>query len=136
MKLGLDTSVVLRLLVGHPADQAAAARQRLAQAHAEGDHVIVIGTVLAEAYYALVHHYKQEKDQARALLLRMVSSGVVSVDPQELSVALEPSSGAGTVDRLILNDYRARQTVTLTYDKALSAAGAVRLLDDLPSNIS
>jgi predicted nucleic-acid-binding protein len=130
VKLGLDTSVVLRLLVGQPADQAAAARQRLMQAHADGDQVIVIGTVLAEAYYGLVHHYKQEKDQARAILLRMISSGVVAADPQELSVALEPSGGAGMVDRLILNDYRARQAVTLTYDHALGAAGAVRIRVD------
>ncbi|MFM2090613.1 MAG: hypothetical protein RLZZ127_1102 [Planctomycetota bacterium] len=127
MKVGLDTSVVLRLLVGEPAPQAKAAHRRLAQAHADGDEVIVIGTVLAETYHALVHHYRIGKDEARALLHRMVTSGAVAADPPELVTALEPAPGAGTVDRLILHDYRSRQATTLTFDKALGAAGAVRV---------
>lgn len=132
MKLGLDTSVVLRLLVGQPADQAAVAQQRLAQAHADGDQVVVIGTVLAEAYHGLVYHYKIEKDQARGLLHRMVTSGAIQAEPVELVPALEPAQGAGVVDRLILHRYRSLQASTLTFDRALGAAGAVRLKGDIP----
>ncbi len=127
MRLGLDTSVVLRLLIGQPADHAAVARERLAQAHTDGDEVIVIGTVLGEAYHALVHHYHVDKDQARHLLHRMVTSGAVQPEPPELATALEPAAGAGLVDRLILHGYRSLQATTLTFDRALGAAGAVRL---------
>lgn len=132
MKLGLDTSVVLRLLIGQPADHAAIARHRLEQAHADGDQVIVIDTVIAEAYHALVHHYRLEKTQARALLHRMVTSGTILPEPAELVTALEPSLGAGVVDRLILHRHRSIQASTITFDRALGAAGAVRLATDLP----
>lgn len=135
MKLGLDTSVVLRLLVGLPADHTAIARQRLEQAHADDDLVIVTDTVLAEAYHALVHHYRIEKSQARALLHRMVTSGTVIPEPQELVAALEPSLGAGFVDRLILNRHRSLHASTITFDRALGAAGAVRLVTEAPGTL-
>lgn len=127
MNLGLDTSVVLRLLIGQPADLALVARQRLEQAHAANDTVVVTDLVLAESYYALVHHYQLDKDQARLLLQRMATSGAVQIDPPEAVVALEAAPGAGLVDRLILNRHRSLQASTLTFDRALGAAGAVRL---------
>lgn len=124
---GLDTSVVLRLLTGEPEDLAVVAKQRLEQAHAENDTVMVSDLVLAEAYYALVYHYKKDKDEARQLLQRMATSGTVHVDPAQSRAALEPAAGAGLVDRLILNRYRSMQASTLTFDRALGAAGGVNL---------
>lgn len=127
MNLGLDTSVVLRLLIGQPADLALLARQRLEQAHTESDMVVVTDLVLAESYYALVHHYKLEKNQARLLLQRMTTSGVVHCDPREIVEALDAAPGAALVDRLILHRHRSLQAATLTFDRALGAAGAVLL---------
>ena len=127
MNLGLDTSVVLRLLTGEPQDLAVVAKQRLEQAHAENDSVMVSDIVLAEAYYALVYHYKKDKNEARQLLQRMAISGTVQVDPVQSLAALEPAAGAGLVDRLILNRYRSMQATTLTFDRALGAAGGVKL---------
>lgn len=127
MNLGLDTSVVLRLLTGEPESLAVVAKQRLEQAHAENDTVIVSDLVLAEAYYALVYHYKKDKDEARQLLKRMATSGTVHVEPVHALVALDPAAGAGLVDRLILNRYRSMQASTLTFDRALGAAGGVHL---------
>ncbi len=130
MKLGLDTSVVMRLLIGEPTDQAALARQRLEQAHIDGDTVVVADLVLAESYYALVYHYKLDKDEARQRLQRMATSGAVRLEPPEALAALEAASGAGFVDRLILHRYRAIEASTLTFDRALGAAGAVRLMPE------
>lgn len=127
MNLGLDTSVVLRLLIGQPADLALVARQRLEQAHAESDTVVVTDLVVAESYYALVHHYRLDKDQARQLLQRMMTSGVVHCDPPEAIEALDAALGAGLVDRLILHRHRSLKAATLTFDRALGAAGAVLL---------
>ncbi len=124
MIVGLDTSVVLRLLVGQPADQAARARKQLERAHAAGDDVIVSDLVLAEAYYALHYHYRLSKVDARDLLKRMMTSGVVRMDPEGSLIALDRSDGAGFVDRLILHRYRAINATTATFDRKLGAAGA------------
>lgn len=127
MKFGLDTSIVLRLLVGQPADLTLIARKRLEKAHEDNDTIIVTDLVLAESYYALVHHYRLEKDEARRLLHRMATSGAIHIHPPEAAHALEPSQGAGFVDRLILNRHNSLQATTLTFDRALGAAGAVQL---------
>ena len=57
MKAGLDTSVVLRLLLGQPADQAARAVAFLDELSRGGHHAVVSDLVVAEAYFALQHHY-------------------------------------------------------------------------------
>lgn len=64
MAIGLDTSVVLRLLVGVPAAQARAAQRRLERAIERGESVIVCDLVIAEAYYALQFHYDVPKADA------------------------------------------------------------------------
>jgi predicted nucleic acid-binding protein len=51
--LGLDTSMVVRLLVGLPEAQAQAARIRLERAVDTGEPVLVSDLVLAETYHAL-----------------------------------------------------------------------------------
>ena len=49
--------MVVRLLVGLPEVQAAAARRRLERAVERGEPVFVSDLVLAESYHALQHHY-------------------------------------------------------------------------------
>ncbi len=127
MNLGLDTSVVLRLLTGQPSEMADRARRRMEQAHADGDTIIISDIVLAECYYALVHHYQFSKEDARQKLHHMANSGTVVIEPNEVKAALEKAAGAGLVDRLIMHRYRAMQASTLTFDKPLGAAGATRL---------
>jgi predicted nucleic acid-binding protein len=128
VSLGLDTSVVLRLLTGQPPAEARLAQARLERAHASAETVLVTDLVLAEAYFALCHHYGLAKDEARSLLHRMATSGVLSVVPPEAVSALAPSTGAGMADRLIHARHRAEGAVTLTFDKKMAALeGAVRL---------
>lgn len=128
MSVGLDTSVVLRLLTGEPASEARVARTRIERAHAAGERVIVTDLVLAEAYFALHYHYGLAKEEARSHLRRMAGSGVVTVVPPEAVAALDPSAGAGLADRLIHARHRSEGAITLTFDKKMSALeGAVRL---------
>lgn len=54
MTIGLDTSVVVRLLIGEPVEQAAAAR-RLLDEQPRGSCAIS-DMVVGEAYFALRHH--------------------------------------------------------------------------------
>lgn len=128
MAIGLDTSVVLRLLVGVPAAQTRLARRRLEHAIERGEPVIVCDLVIAEAYYALQFHYEVPKAEARDMLLRFVRSGVVTVEPRNAADVLVSASGAGVVDRLIHVRHRALGAVTLTFERKLGALeGAIRL---------
>lgn len=128
MSLGLDTSVVLRLLTGEPASEARLARARVERAHATREPMVVTDLVLAEAYFALHHHYGIPKEEARAHLRRMIAAGVVTASPPEAEWALRESSGAGLADRLIHARHRSEGAVTLTFDKKMAALeGAVRL---------
>ena len=128
LSIGLDTSVVLRLLTGQPAADARLARARIERAHAAAEVVLVTDLVLAEAYFALHYHYGQSKEEARSQLRRMAGSGIVTVVPPEAVTALDPALGAGLADRLIHARHRAEGAITLTFDRKMSALeGAVRL---------
>ncbi len=126
--VGLDTSVVVRLLTGLPQKQLEAAKARLERALDEGDSVVVTDLAVAEAYHALHYHYGVPKAEARALLLRFVASGVVALDPPSSVNALADSRGAGMVDRMIHTRHRALGGITLTFERPQSRLeGAERL---------
>jgi len=127
LTIGLDTSIVVRLLVGEPAEQATAAQRRLARAVDGGELVFVTDLALAEAYHALHCHYGVPKDAAQAMLRALVSSGVVELRPEGLEGAWG-SSAVGLVDRLIHARHRAAGAITLTFDRRQAALeGAVLL---------
>ena len=126
--VGLDTSVVLRLLIGKPAAEARVARERLKNAHERGESIIVTDLVIAETYFALHYHYGIPKTEARARLLAMAESRVLTLSPPEAVEVLEPSTGAGLVDRLIHARHRAAGAVSWTLDRKMGALeGAVRI---------
>lgn len=126
--LGLDTSVVVRLLVGLPEGQAARAKQRLEEAMDKGETIVVTDLAIGEAYYALHDHYEVPKPEARELLLRFVSSGVVRLSPETSLHALAPSGGAGLMDRLIHARHRAEGAVTLTFERRQSRLEGAEVL--------
>jgi len=126
--IGLDTSVVVRLLVGLPEALARSARRRLERATEEGEAVLVADLVIAEAYHALQYHYAVPKAEVRSLLRKFVESGVVRLEPSGSAGALDAKGGAGLVDRLIHARYRSIGAVTLTFERRQGRLeGAVRL---------
>jgi predicted nucleic acid-binding protein len=127
--LGLDTSVVVRLIVGLPESQATRAKQRLEEALDRAETVVVTDLAVGEAYYALHYHYGVPKPEARDLLLRFVSSGVVRLSPESSLEALAPSGGAGLMDRLIHARHRAEGAVTLTFERRQSRLEGAEALD-------
>jgi hypothetical protein len=56
VRLGLDTSVLVRLLTGLPEEQASVARNAIERALASGDEVVVADLVLAETCFAQQFH--------------------------------------------------------------------------------
>jgi predicted nucleic-acid-binding protein len=126
--IGLDTSVLVRLLIGLPEAQARTARRRLEQAVEAGEPVLVSDLVLAEAYYALQHHYAVPRGEAQAILRRFIESGIVQLQPPASASALIGAGGAGLVDRLIHLRYRSLGAITLTFERRQgNLEGAVRL---------
>ncbi|MDH4046101.1 MAG: PIN domain-containing protein [Gemmatimonadota bacterium] len=127
MTIGLDTSVVVRLLTGEPASAARAAARRLEAAADTGERVVVCDLVVIETYHALHHHYGVPQSEARALLQRFLVSGVVHPEPGEIVPALT-ATGAGLADHVIHARYRGLGAVTLTFDRRQgNLEGAVRL---------
>ena len=131
MSDGLDTSVVLRLLIGTPPDAAEVARAFVAGATTS---VFVSDLVVSETYYALKHHYKIPHAEAvsalNALLAdaRVQSSGVAKSVLAAMSSRTETRSTPGLLDRLIHADY-ARDDVRLsTFDRELSRLAGANLL--------
>mgnify|MGYP001569072089 CR=1 FL=1 len=82
MSLGLDTSVLLRLLVGEPVALATKAQNRLVEAHHIRQAVIISDLVIAEAYHALKHHYGFEPAEIRQEILRRLGTWPSGVGTQ------------------------------------------------------
>src|SRR5947199_8370639 len=87
--------------MGVPEAHARAARRRLERAAEAGETVLVSDLVITEAYHALQHHYGVPKGEARSLLLRLVESHAVQLDPPAGRAALPAAGVAGLVDRPI-----------------------------------
>lgn len=131
MTIGLDTSVLVRLLIGEPTALATKAQERLQKAHRVRQAVIVSDLVIAEAYHALKHHYDLEPSAIRQALLAMLTSGMVQPEPGSavLSVLQEKKPGkAGFVDRLILAHYEIDGVTTQTLDKAQAKIGRTEFI--------
>jgi predicted nucleic acid-binding protein len=117
--IGLDTSVVLRLLIGEPRAQAEVARRRIERALVGGEKVIVTDLVVAETFHALQHHYDVPQAMALGQLQAFFKAGIVQVDPVGAAEALGQGARGhvGVVDRLIVARHRALGATTATFDR-------------------
>ena len=132
-RVGLDTSVVLRLLVGAPADQARAALAFVQRNRSAGKRVVASDLVITEAYYALHAHYEVPKPEAVAALLEMLRSGLVEpADGPAITRALETAARApaklGFVDRLIHAQYERMSATLATFERAAARLSGTTVL--------
>ena len=131
MKAGLDTSVVLRLLLGQPPDQAARAVGFLNELSREGRRAMVSELVAAEVYFALQHHYGVTKQDALTGLRRLFADG--EIEPlgavaEVLATDGLASAKPGFVDRLIHGAYAAAADEMVSFEKAAGKLKSVRVL--------
>jgi predicted nucleic acid-binding protein len=108
--VGLDTSVVLRLITGEPSGQAKRALLFLAEMSAEGRKAVVSDLVVTEAYFALRTHYGVPKHEAIKALLAFAESGLVTMEVGSCATGvmramIQGSNKSGFVDRLIHAQY-------------------------------
>lgn len=132
MSDGLDTSVVLRLLVGTPPDAAEVARAFVAAA---ASPVFVSDLVVSETYYALKHHYAIPHAEAVHALsafiadVRVQCSGVAKSVLAALSSRTAAKSAPGLLDHLIHADYARDGFRLVTFDRQLSRLPGTNLLE-------
>lgn len=128
---GIDTSVFVRLLTGHPEKDFAKtvkALQRLHEAE-PGLQLMTSNQVIGEAYITLQNFYEISKADARAAILSLFESGQVqALNGQAVWEVLKTKSGAGLMDRLIAQDYTARDCGVLTNDRKMAKLAGVALL--------
>jgi len=125
--VGLDTSVVLRLLVGVPEEHAEAARRFLEGA---SEPALVSDLVVAESYFALRHHYDVTYRAAVDALTRLLADHRIRASAAA-RVALADAAGRespGLIDRLIHAGYRHEGVVLLTFDRDAARLEKARLL--------
>ncbi len=121
MKVGLDTSVVLRLLVGEPADLARVAVEYLIQIQQKGGCAVVSDLVVAETYFALQYHYKTPKAEALALLRQFLTSHGIENSGVAARVMATPhleSAKPGFVDRIVIQQYLEKTDAVATFERA------------------
>ena len=129
-RFGIDTSILVRLATGDPEDGFEyCVRKLTALIERDDAEVFASNQVIGEAYIALQHHYGVSKSEVRAALSSVLRSGlVVPLNGAGVFAALEASAGCGLLDRLIADDYRRAQLITLTLDRKMAALPEVRRL--------
>ena len=129
-RFGIDTSILVRLATGDPEDLFDHCVERLtALVESEGAEVFASNQVIGEAYIALQHHYGVTKAEAREGLTRLLGSGLVAPqNGQAIIGILGEQGGGGLLDRLIADDYRRADLLTLTLDRKMAKLPGARLL--------
>jgi predicted nucleic acid-binding protein len=128
---GIDTSVFLRLLTGHPEKDFRETAASLAQLMRNDPNVeiVVSNQVIGEAYVVLQHFYQVSKLEARNAILKVLKGGnVVPLNGRPVLSLLAKKTSAGLVDILIAQDYAKEARVVLTNDRRMAKLPGVQLL--------
>jgi predicted nucleic-acid-binding protein len=127
----LDTSVLLRLLVGEPEKQATIAEEALDELRKSGGKAFVSDLLLCETYFALQCHYKVPKKEAIEVLKNLSQSEEIECSTIARSVLTQTnlhSANPGFVDRLIHAQYETTGAPMLTFEKASKKLPNTRVL--------
>ena len=129
-RCGIDTPILVRLLTGEPReDFLDCVAGLIALVEHEGSEIFASNQVIGEAYVAVQHHYRVTKPDARAGLLDVLRSGLVSpLNGHAVFAALEASASPGLFDRLIADDYARAGLEVLTLDRRMASLADVRCL--------
>ena len=129
-RFGIDTSILVRLATGDPEDSFDnCVRKLTALIERDDAEVFASNQVIGEAYIAIQHHYGVSKPDARTALASVLSSGLVApLNGPGVFGALQAASGCGLLDRLIADDYRRAELITLTLDRKMAALPQARRL--------
>ena len=128
-RIGIDTSVLVRLITGEPPDAFARCVERLNDLALSGAEIFASNQVIGEAYIAVQHHYHVSESDARSEISKALTSGLVApLNGSDVIAALEVSGGPGLFDRLIAEDYTRAGLEVLTLDRKMAALPDVQRL--------
>ncbi len=131
MRVGLDTSVVLRLLTGEPEIQARRALSEVQEILHRGGALLISDLVISEVYFALQYHYGMPKAEALQILADFLNdSGVKAIGAAATVLALPGLATAkpGFVDRLIHAEYTRSTAQMMTFEKPAGRLPGTRVL--------
>ncbi len=127
----LDTSVVMRFLVGEPVSQYWLARAWIEEQLAAKYPVHVNDHVLAEAYFALQSFYGISKPEALTILLKFSEKSGVIISVLASEVLAFPgiaTAKPGFVDRLIHGASQSAGHTLVTFEKSAKKLPATLVL--------
>ena len=128
-RIGIDTSVLVRLITGEPPDAFARCVERLNDLAVSGAEIFASNQVIGEAYIAVQHHYHVSESDARSEISKALTSGLVApLNGNDVIAALEVSDGPGLFDRLLAEDYTRAGLEVLTLDRKMAALPDVQRL--------
>ena len=132
MTIGIDTSIVLRLLTGEPVSQARVALEWLQKMKTAGITPVISDLVVSEVYFALQHHFSVSKAEALRHIALLLASGDVIADGVVAKIINTPglaTAKPGFLDRLIHEQYlRYGASGMVTFEKSARALSNVELL--------
>lgn len=120
MTYGLDTSVVVRLLVSEPPALAAKAKDFVEAALDEGHLFYISALAISETYFVLQHHYGKTKESAISSIQAIQEMPGFSFSPEAKAALNTPEAwkaSPGFVDRMIAAEYAAKGFVTVSCEK-------------------
>ena len=120
---GIDTSVFVRLLTGHPeAEYEKTVRRFEKRLRKEPEaEIFVSNQVIGEAYIALQHHYGISKPAAKSAMCEVFTSGLcMPLNGSSVLEVLQTDHSSELLDRLIANDYDKCGMKALTNDLKMS----------------
>lgn len=128
-RIGIDTSVLVRLITGEPPDAFDRCVERLSDLALSGAEIFASNQVIGEAYIAVQHHYHVSESDARSEISKALTSGLVApLNGSDVIAALQVSDGPGLFDRLIAEDYTRAGLEVLTLDRKMAALPDVQRL--------
>lgn len=132
MTVGLDTSIVVRLLVGEPANQCQSAWRLLQAEFDVGRPVLVADLVVAEAFFVLRHHYGVPTVTALRTLAFLLGDRRITGESASGLLSTHHANfdelGDDFIDRLIHRHYLDAGRTFFTFDKNASRLPGAKLL--------
>jgi len=120
MTYGLDTSVIMRLLMGEPSGLAIKVRNFIEEHLTDGDMFFVSCLAASEAYFALQRHYCMSKEAAIMAMRALADEDGFTFSPEAKAALDTPDAwkaSPGFVDRMLANEYSARGFSTVSCEK-------------------
>ncbi len=129
-RVGLDTSFVLRLLLGEPVAQARQAVAQLNTMRGANQRGAVSDLVAGETYFALHHHYEVPKQLALEKIRQFLESPEIIALGESLNILQQSNLGRAKpdfFDRMIHAEYLRHTSAMVSFEKAAAKLPGVRI---------